>query len=98
MGGGPVDFKFSSGYKARVLVEMKRDSGTVKHGYEKQLEHYKEASRTFYGIFVVINFGNLGDKLSEIREIQKLRLAAGQPASDIIVIDARPRASASKRK
>ena len=37
MGGGPIDFKFSSGYKARVLVEMKRSSGTVVHGYEKQL-------------------------------------------------------------
>jgi hypothetical protein len=27
MGGGPIDFKFSSGYEARVLVEMKRSDG-----------------------------------------------------------------------
>ncbi len=44
MGGGPIDFKFSRGYSARVLVEMKRSSGTVVHGYEKQLEFYKNAS------------------------------------------------------
>lgn len=44
MGGGPIDFKFSDGYNARVLVEMKRSSGTVVHGYEKQLEIYKDAS------------------------------------------------------
>src|SRR5216684_110390 len=44
--GGPIDFKFSRGYSARVLVEMKRSSGTVVHGYEKQLEFYKTASQT----------------------------------------------------
>jgi hypothetical protein len=59
MGGGPIDFKFSQGYRARVLVEMKRSGGTVRHGYEKQLEIYLDASRTNYGIFVVMDFGDL---------------------------------------
>jgi hypothetical protein len=54
MGGGPIDFKFSSGYNARVLVEMKRSGGTVVHGYEKQLEFYKTASQTEFAVFVVI--------------------------------------------
>jgi hypothetical protein len=100
MGGGPIDFKFSDGYEARVLLEMKRCSGTVKHGYEKQLEIYKDASRTNYGIFVVMNYGSdtLATKLSEIRQIQKARLEAGEEASEILVIDARKKASASKRK
>ena len=97
MGGGPVDFKFSDGYSARVLVEMKRSSGTVKHGYEKQLEIYKDASRTNYGIFVVMDFGDLGGKLKEIQTIRQRRLSAGEQASEIIVIDARKKASASKR-
>lgn len=98
MGGGPIDFKFSQGYNARVLVEMKRSSGAVKHGYEKQLEIYKNAARTEFGIFVVIDFGDLGGKLAKIRAIRKQRIDAGSPASDIIVIDATPKASASKRK
>jgi len=98
MGGGPIDFKFSKGYKARVLVEMKRSQGTVRHGYEKQLEFYKEAARTFHGIFVVIDFGDLGDKLLQIQQIRATRISAGQLASDIVVIDATPKASASKRK
>lgn len=97
MGGGPVDFKFSVGYKARVLVEIKRDSGTVRHGYETQLEHYKEASDSFYGIFVVIDFGNMGGKLEEINKIRNERIANGEMASDIIVIDAQPKKSASKK-
>lgn len=98
MGGGPIDFKFSKGYRARVLVEMKRSRGTVRHGYEKQLEFYKEAARTFHGIFVVLDFGDLGDKLSQIQQIRNERLQAGEVASDIVVIDATRKASASKRE
>lgn len=98
MGGGPIDFKFSSGYQARVLVEMKRSGGTVVHGYEKQLEFYKAASQTDFGVFVVIDYGDLGNKLTEITRIRAERLGRGERASEIIVIDATPKASASKRK
>lgn len=97
MGGGPIDFKFSDGYNARVLVEMKRSSGTVKHGYEKQLEIYKDASQTNFGIFVVMDFGDLGGKLSQIHLIRNERISNGELASDIIVIDATKKVSASKR-
>jgi hypothetical protein len=98
MGGGPVDFKFSKEPQARVLVEMKRSGGQVVHGYEKQLEIYKDAARTQYGIFVVMDFGDLGPKLNQIKEIQRRRLANGEPASDIIVVDATKKRSASKRR
>lgn len=97
MGGGPIDFKFSQGYRSRVLVEMKRSSGTVRHGYEKQLEIYLDASRSQHGIFVVMDFGDLEKKLEQIIEIQANRRAAGERASDIVVIDATRKASASKR-
>lgn len=98
MGGGPVDFKFSKGYKARVVVEMKRSSGTVRHGYEKQLEIYKDASRTNIGIFIVMDFGDIGQKVNQIKEIQSDRIKQGEIASDIIVIDSTKKLSASKRK
>ena len=98
MGGGPIDFKYSKGYKARVLVEMKRSGGTVVHGYERQLEIYKDASRTNHGFFVVVDYGDMGDKLDKIQKIRNQRIARGEPASEIIVIDATPKASASKRK
>ncbi|MEH6665262.1 MAG: hypothetical protein V7678_10455 [Brevundimonas sp.] len=97
MGGGPVDFKFSNGYNARVLVEMKRSSGTVRHGYEKQLEFYRTAADTEYAIFVVMDFGDLGQKLEQITQIQAERRAGGSRASDIVVIDATKKDSASKR-
>lgn len=98
MGGGPIDFKFSDGYQARVLVEMKRSTGTVKHGYEKQIEIYKDASQTNFGIFVIMDFGGLRRKLRQITHIQQKRIEAGEPASDIIVIDARKKLSASVRQ
>ena len=66
MGGGPIDFKFSSGYHARVLVEMKRSGGTVVHGYEKQLEFYKDASQTDFALFVIMDYGDLGNKLGPV--------------------------------
>lgn len=98
MGGGPVDFKFSKGYNARVLVEMKRSSGSVVHGYEKQLEFYKDAAQTDFALFVVMDYGDLGAKLTQIRQIRADRLAAGERASEIIIIDSRKKLSASKRK
>lgn len=98
MGGGPIDFKFSKGYNSRVLVEMKRSGGTVVHGYEKQLEFYKNASQTDWAVFVVLDFGDLGGKLEAIQKIRQLRLEAGERAAEIIVIDAQKKASASKRE
>ncbi|WP_447411821.1 hypothetical protein, partial [Clostridium perfringens] len=70
---------------------------TVRHGYEKQLEIYLDASRSQHGIFVVMDFGDLGKKLEQITEIQANRRAMGGRASDIVVIDATRKASASRR-
>jgi hypothetical protein len=98
MGGGPIDFKFSSGYNARVLVEMKRSGGAVVHGYEKQLEFYKTASQTDFAVLVVVDYGDGGNKINEIRSIRERRLQQGERASEIVVIDARPKKSASKRQ
>lgn len=97
MGGGPIDFKFSYGYDTRVLVEMKRSCGAVVHGYEKQLEFYKTASQTDFAIFVIIDYGDLRNKLIEVQQISQRRIDAGLRASEIVVIDATPKASASKR-
>ena len=83
MGGGPIDFKFSKGYKARILVEMKRSSGTVVHGYEKQLEFYKDASQTDFAVFVVVDYGDLKRFPAEVnRGIPK-----GQVGSESMRID-----------
>lgn len=97
MGGGPVDFKFSDGFEARVVVEMKRSQGTVEHGYEMQLATYKTAAETNFGVFVVIDYGDGAPKIRRIGQLRDLQLARGLRASEIVVVDARKKKSASKR-
>lgn len=96
-GGGPVDFKFSTGFKGRVLVEMKLSTGRVVHGYKTQLEVYKKAAATQAGIFVIVDVGGMGIKLRQIQKLKAEAEARGEVASEIVVIDARRRKSASKR-
>ena len=98
MGGGPIDFKFSKGYDARVLVEMKRSGGSVVHGYENQLDFYRDASQTEFAVFVIMDYGDLGRKLARIQATRQARLDRGERASGIVVIDARRKASASRRR
>lgn len=95
-GGGPVDFAFDDGCKSRVLVEMKRSTGTVESGYDKQLERYKQAARTDHAIFVVINYGGARKKIDAINKARERRLARGERASEIVVIDATKKLSPSK--
>lgn len=97
-GGGPVDFKFSTGFHGRLVVEMKLSKGTVESGYKTQLEIYKKAAATSAGIFVVMDIGGMGMKLKKIQRMRDAAIAAGEQADDIVVIDARRKASASKRK
>jgi hypothetical protein len=68
------------------------------HGYEKQLNFYRDASQTEYAVFVVMDYGDGVEKLNTVRKIREQRIANGERAFDIIVIDATPKASASKRK
>lgn len=95
-GGGPVDFVFGDGCKSRVIVEMKRSAGSVVHGYESQLDRYKKAAQTDFAVFVVIDYGGAERKISEIRKIRELRLAQGDRASEIVVINARKKLSPSR--
>lgn len=97
-GGGSVDFKFSSGYATRVLVEVKMStSSRVVHGYETQLEVYKKAESTTRAKYLVIDVGGMGKKLEKIITIKNARVAKGEVVSDIIVVDGNKKLSASKQ-
>jgi hypothetical protein len=54
IGRGPVDFRMSVGYRARVLVEAKlARNSRFWHGLERQLPKYLEAEGISEGLFVV---------------------------------------------
>ena len=65
-GTGEIDFKFSTGYKSRVLVEVKlSDNPKLLAGYDKQLEIYKDSEQTSKGVYVVVDIGYLAKKDEE---------------------------------
>lgn len=98
-GNGPVDFKFSSGFYLRVLVEIKLSSNShVVKGYLNQLEIYKNAEETMAAYYIVIDVDHLMNKKDE--ELIKLKNECAkkkQPVSQIVFIDGNKKASASLR-
>ena len=97
-GNGPVDFKVSSGFSGRVLVEIKLSSNPrLVHGYEKQLEIYRDAEQTFAAYFLVIDVGGLGKKDQQLIYLKNQQSKSGHKASEIVFVNGLPRESASKR-
>lgn len=98
-GMGPVDFKFSQGEKAKILIEIKLASNSnYLHGYEKQLATYEKATTgVISSYFIFIN--NVGEKkyekqmkkLLEIKNKNNLR-------SHIVSVDGMLHSSASKKE
>lgn len=96
-GGGPVDFKFSTGFKGRFLVELKLSKGTVVHGYKTQLEAYKKSASTGEAMLLVIDVGGLGRKMKDVQKLKAAAEAKGEKTSAVRIVDAKRKASPSKR-
>jgi hypothetical protein len=100
-GGGPVDFKFSSGYKGRVLVEIKLASNpNIVAGYSKQLEAYKDAAKPVAAHYVIIENSR---SVSNAQKKSLESLASDQrsligDSSVVTIIDGSIQKSASKRR
>jgi hypothetical protein len=88
-GKGPVDFKISYGYDARVTVEMKYSSNG------NLLKAYNQAEKTTYSIFLVIQTGSHKKKLADLHDIYKTEKAAGRRVPEIIIVSGQRQASAS---
>jgi hypothetical protein len=97
-GGGPVDFKFSSGYAACVVVELKLSTGKVVHGYSTQLEIYKTAASTVRARYLIVDVGKMGKKLDQVLLLKNARANRGSNVTPVIVVDGKRKASASKRR
>jgi predicted RNA-binding protein YlxR (DUF448 family) len=97
-GRGPVDFKISSGFTGRVLVEVKLSSNpNIVHGYEKQLEIYKTGERTARAFYVVIDVDErLSTKSRPLFDLQRKAKESGRNTSEIVLIDGLVKPSASK--
>lgn len=97
-GSGPVDFKLSTGYNDRVLVEIKLSSNrALLKGLERQLPTYEKsegASRSFY---VVLRVSKSESGIKNLLKFRDKLLENNKSIPKIIVIDASIKPSASNR-
>ena len=103
LGRGVVDFKFSSGYSNRALLEVKKlHNGKFWNGLEMQLPVYLEADKCNIGRFVAIQYRNHRAKsevgLRKITLPRRTRDLAHDLGADLTSthVDARRPLSASK--
>lgn len=96
-GNGPVDFKVSSGFNGRVLVEIKLSSNPkLVKGYTRQLAVYKNGEETSSGYYLVLDVGQMGTKRKQLAQIKNEANTRNELTSPIIYIDGSRRPSASK--
>lgn len=96
-GCGELDFKFSSGARQKVIIEMKLSGNKeLKHGLTTQLPIYMEAEKANHGILMVMRMSPKDDKRIEkvVKEHENIPEENAKPR--LIIIDAVPRPSASK--
>ena len=94
-GRGPVDFKISRGTD-KTVVEIKLTSNQqCVHGLEVQIEQYALAEGTDNKVFVLVDTGVGSFRIEDVYRKHKEMIERGEHPADIIVIDAKPKASAS---
>jgi hypothetical protein len=100
LGRGPVDFKFSSGYQGRALLEVKKlENGKFWNGLRAQLPSYLRSDGSRDGWLIAVRYRNAGVAKTRAtglaREVRHTGEALGLDLRYGLV-DARPKKSASK--
>lgn len=94
-GRGPADLKISKGARDKCIVEFKLASNSkLKQNLRNQVEIYKKANDTEYAITIIVC---ASDK--EVTSVEAILQELGLTAcEDVVVVDARPKVSASNAK
>jgi hypothetical protein len=96
-GQGPVDFKLSRG-TSKVVVEMKLTSGNVRQGYEKQTGIYQSSEDAQHAYFVVVQVTDTSKALDDVIKQAEQEDKDEVKHPELVVVDGRPKESASKAK
>jgi hypothetical protein len=101
-GQGPVDFKFSAGWRRKALVEFKfANSSHFWDNLEQQTPTYRQAEQVECGYIVVIQHSDqhcTKDFIDRVTRIVDQVTAARGWTYEAVFVDVRPRPSASKLK
>ncbi|OAA85087.1 hypothetical protein [Clostridium ljungdahlii] len=97
-GRGPVDFKISRGVDKTVIeIKLTTNKETV-HGFEVQIEEYAKSEKTNNKIFMMIDNGGPKKRINDVYKIYEERKSKNKNPAEIVLIDAKPKDSASKYK
>lgn len=99
IGRGPVDFKVSSGFFRRALIEVKKaDNTKFWNGLTEQLPTYQKAEEIAAGYFLVIAFNDKDlERVAQIQErVRTLNASLSYRIQPIVVDASYGPASASK--
>jgi hypothetical protein len=97
-GSGVVDFKFSEGRSAKVLVETKLSNNRkLLRGFEHQLEAYRTSEQTIRAVYLVIDVGGMSKKDKALIELRNEQTRKGETASDLVFVNGLVPPSASNR-
>ncbi len=100
-GRGGVDFALGTGYKSKVVVELKKSNNKqLLSGFLKQVEVYKQSEAACYSFYVVIMVkkGSKDDQLSQIKIAYEKKKEEGKAVPELFIIDGLLHPSASKLK
>ncbi|MBE9102988.1 hypothetical protein [Vacuolonema iberomarrocanum] len=87
-GKGPVDFKFSTGYRNRALIEIKlASSSKLRQGFERQLPAYLKAHNVDHGYYIVV-FHKESEKKKIDKILNEVKSEKGILQGKVVVIDA----------
>ena len=97
-GVGELDFKLSSGFHKKVLIEVKKaSSGSMLAGFLKQLPAYEKAERTINSFYLVIyDKETAGNNIKKLMNKKKELDHQEKKCPEIIIVDAIEKPSASK--
>lgn len=94
-GRGPADFIISRGAD-KTVIEIKLTSNQdCVHGYAVQIEEYAKAENTENKIFVLVDNGVDSGRIKSVTIKREEMIKEGKHPADLIVIDAKPKKSAS---
>ena len=101
-GRGPVDFKFSQGWNARAITEMKlmRNSGFW-NGILQQTPQYARSEEVKCAFFVAVAYTDdemAPSRLQKVEQAAQMVSNANHISVRTVIIDARRKVSASKLK
>ncbi len=98
-GRGAVDFSMGTGFKSKVIVEIKKSNNKqLLSGFLKQIEMYKRSESACYCYYVVIvvKKGNKDDQLTQVEAAFEEKKENGKPTPELLIIDGLLYPTASK--